>query len=197
MHSYNLFLLYWLKICTLKITHVSELWVARLRVWDQFRLMLAVNSTLLSDDPGLKHFNAQEWKRSTHRQLGLANGSCTCILRKMQKDLSLVPLGIVKILSNLVKLVGFEPWTTQSWLLNVPTRQLGLFEMKCILCTEYIFTKTWNCTLLARKSQRRQNCVTNILLNTWISSEALQIAKLPKIVASLAFDQQFRLRNFD
>ena len=41
-------------------THVSELWVARLRVWDQFRSMLAVNSTLLSDDPGLKHFNAQE-----------------------------------------------------------------------------------------------------------------------------------------
>ena len=41
-------------------THVTELWVARLRVWDQFRSMLAVNSTLLSDDPGLKHFNAQE-----------------------------------------------------------------------------------------------------------------------------------------
>ena len=41
-------------------THVTDLWVARLRVWDQFRSMLAVNSTLLSDDPGLKHFNAQE-----------------------------------------------------------------------------------------------------------------------------------------
>ena len=41
-------------------THVTELWVARLRVWDQFRSMLAVNSTLLSDDLGLKHFNAQE-----------------------------------------------------------------------------------------------------------------------------------------
>ena len=41
-------------------THVTELWVARLRVWDQFRSMLAVNSTLLSDDQGLKHFNAQE-----------------------------------------------------------------------------------------------------------------------------------------
>ena len=41
-------------------THVTELWVARLRVWDRFRSMLAVNSTLLSDDPGLKHFDAQE-----------------------------------------------------------------------------------------------------------------------------------------
>ena len=135
--------------------------------------------------------------RSTHRQLGLANGSRTCILRKMQKDRSLVPLGIVKILSRLVKLAGFELTTTQSRLLNVPTRPLVLFEMKRHLCTKYIFTKTWNCTLLARKSHRRQNCVTNILLNTWILSEALRIAILLKIVASLAFDQQFRLRNFD
>ena len=71
-------------------THVTELWVARLRVWDQFRSMLAVNSTLLSDDQGLKHFNAQEWKRGTH-------GSPTCILRKMQKERSLMPLAMIKI----------------------------------------------------------------------------------------------------
>ena len=130
-------------------THVTDLWVARLRVWDQFRSMLAVNSTLLSDDLGLQHFYAQEWKRSTHWQLGLAKGSCTCILRKMQKDRSLVPLEIVKILSKFVKQVGFEPLITQSRLLNVPTRPFRLFEMKCNLCTEYIFTKNLNCTLLA------------------------------------------------
>ena len=34
---------------TLQTTHVTDLWVARLLVWDQFRSMLAVNSTLLSD----------------------------------------------------------------------------------------------------------------------------------------------------
>ena len=154
MHSYNLFLLYWLKICTLKITHVSELWVARLRVWDQFRLMLAVNSTLLSDDPGLKHFNAQEWKRSTHSQ---------------SHRLLTFPLGHC----------DFLRWNQ-------------IFAQSI-----YLLTKTWNCTLRARKSQRRQNCVTNISLNTWMWSEALRIAILIKIVVSLAFDQQFRLRNFD
>ena len=36
--------------------------------------------------------------------------------------------------------------------------------------------------------------LTNISLYTWMSSEALQIVKK---VDSLAFDQQFRLRNFD
>ena len=41
-------------------THVTDIRVARLRIWDQLRWMLAVNSTLLGDDPGLKHFNAQE-----------------------------------------------------------------------------------------------------------------------------------------
>ena len=44
----------------LTCTHVTDLLVARLRVWDQLRSMLAVNSMLLSDDPGLKNFNAQE-----------------------------------------------------------------------------------------------------------------------------------------
>ena len=43
--------------------------------------------------------------------------------------------------------------------------------------------------------------LTNISLNTWMSSEALRIAillkKLASLAASLAFDQQFRLRNFD
>ena len=42
------------------ITHVTDLWVARLRVWDQPLWMLAVNNTLLNDDLGLKFFNAQE-----------------------------------------------------------------------------------------------------------------------------------------
>ena len=38
-------------------THVSELWVACLRLWDQLRWVVTVNSTLLSDNLGLKHFN--------------------------------------------------------------------------------------------------------------------------------------------
>ena len=42
------------------ITHVTDLWVLRLRLWDLLRWMLAANSTVLSDDLGLKHFNAQE-----------------------------------------------------------------------------------------------------------------------------------------
>ena len=41
-------------------THVTQGLVLRLRLWDLFRWMLAVNSTVLSDDLGLKHFNAQE-----------------------------------------------------------------------------------------------------------------------------------------
>ena len=110
---------YWL-LYVLHITHVTELWVARLWVWDQFRSMLTVNSTLLCDDPGLKHFNAQEWKRGTHRQLGLANGSRTCILRKMQKECSLMPLAIIKIHTQQANPQGFEPWSTQSRLPNVP-----------------------------------------------------------------------------
>ena len=36
---------------------VTDLWVARLRLWDQLRWVMTVNSTLLSDKPGLKHFN--------------------------------------------------------------------------------------------------------------------------------------------
>ena len=38
-------------------THVSELWVAHLRLWDQLRWVVTVNSRLLSDNLGLKHFN--------------------------------------------------------------------------------------------------------------------------------------------
>ena len=38
-------------------THVSELLVARLRLLDQLRWVVTMNSTLLSDNLGLKHFN--------------------------------------------------------------------------------------------------------------------------------------------
>ena len=38
-------------------THVTDLWVARLRLWDQLRWAVTVNSTLLSDNLGLKHFD--------------------------------------------------------------------------------------------------------------------------------------------
>ena len=41
-------------------TQVTQGLVLRLRLWDLFRWMLAVNSTVLSDDLRLKHFNAQE-----------------------------------------------------------------------------------------------------------------------------------------
>ena len=44
----------------LTCTHVIQGLVLRLRLWDLFRWMLAVNSTVLSDDLGLKQFNAQE-----------------------------------------------------------------------------------------------------------------------------------------
>ena len=40
-----------------QITHVSELLVARLRLLDQLRWVVTMNSTLLSDNLGLKHFN--------------------------------------------------------------------------------------------------------------------------------------------
>ena len=38
---------------------MTDLWVARLRLWDQLRWVVTVNSTLLShgDNLGLKHFN--------------------------------------------------------------------------------------------------------------------------------------------
>ena len=32
-------------------THVTDRWVAHLRLWDQLRWVVAVNSTLLSDNP--------------------------------------------------------------------------------------------------------------------------------------------------
>ena len=40
-----------------KIAHVTDLWALHLRLLDLLRWMLAVNSTVLSDEPGLKHFN--------------------------------------------------------------------------------------------------------------------------------------------
>ena len=46
---------------------------------------------------------------------------------------------------------GFEPWSTESWLLNVPTRPLWLAQVITGRCTENIFTKTWNGTFRARK----------------------------------------------
>ena len=88
--------------------------------------------------------------------------ACTCILRKVQKDRSPMTLRNVKIQTKLMKPLGFEPWFTQLQLPNVPTRPMWLPEMKtCLRCTEYIFTKIWNCTLLAWKSQNWQNCVHN------------------------------------
>ena len=39
------------------ITHVTDLWVLRLRLWDLPCWMLAVNSTVLSDGQELNHFN--------------------------------------------------------------------------------------------------------------------------------------------
>ena len=41
-------------------THLTQGPVLHLRLWDLLLWMLALNCTVLSDDPGLKHFNAQE-----------------------------------------------------------------------------------------------------------------------------------------
>ena len=38
---------------------------------------------------------------------------------------------------------GFEPWSAQLRLPNVPTRPIWLPQMKTRLCTEYIFNKIW------------------------------------------------------
>ena len=42
---------------TAGVTNMTDLWVVCLLPWDQLRWMLAANSTQLSDDQGLKHFN--------------------------------------------------------------------------------------------------------------------------------------------
>ena len=36
---------------------MTNILIPRLGLWDQFRMMLVVNSPVLSDKPGLKHFN--------------------------------------------------------------------------------------------------------------------------------------------
>ena len=54
-------------------THVSGLWVLCLRLWNLLRLMLAVNSTVLSDSPGLKHFDFEFVIPHSPRQLVAKN----------------------------------------------------------------------------------------------------------------------------
>ena len=64
-------------LCPIETYHVHQNYPCdsgsgtALRLLDLLRWMLAVNSTVLSDDPGLKHFNAREWKRSTQRRLSM------------------------------------------------------------------------------------------------------------------------------
>ena len=43
--------------CFFRSTHVTQRLVLRLRLGDLLRWMVALNSTVLSDDQGLKHFN--------------------------------------------------------------------------------------------------------------------------------------------
>ena len=60
--------------------------VLRLRLWDLLRWMLALNSTVLSDDQALKHFNAQERKRSTHRRLDWPKPVAHVSFRSLTED---------------------------------------------------------------------------------------------------------------
>ena len=66
---------------------------------------------------------------------------------------------VIKIHIQQANPQGFEPWSTESRLPNVPTRPLCLSEMKTCDYTKYIYTKTWNCTLQAWKSLWWHNCV--------------------------------------
>ena len=56
-------------------TDVTEGRVLRLRLWDLLRWMLAVNSTVLSDCPGLKHFNFEFGILHSPRQLVVKNAT--------------------------------------------------------------------------------------------------------------------------
>ena len=66
----------------------------------------------------LKVFNSKSSlsSRGSYRPLGSwkANGNSTCFLQKMQKDRSLMPLGIMKIQISRAKPAGFKPWSPWS-----------------------------------------------------------------------------------
>ena len=66
------------KCVKLAITHVTQGLVLRLRLWHLLRWMLAVNSTVLSDGPGLKHFNFEFGILHGPRQPVVKNAAGLC-----------------------------------------------------------------------------------------------------------------------
>ena len=84
-----------------------------------------------------------------------------------------------------VKLPGFEPWSIQSWLPNVPTEdQLGycVFLRWKLVIAQCIYTLKLEIAHSGPGNFSGDTTVyiqlTNISLNTWMSSEALRIAIL-------------------
>ena len=75
-------------------------------------MMLAVKGTKLSDNQGPDPcvcFRNQRGKKKALQATWLADVSRTCILRKMQKERSLMPLAIIKNRIPQANPQGFEP----------------------------------------------------------------------------------------